>query len=690
MFLHGSEALQASHDDPLTLSMTDTISPMARQPSLFVAFRSAASVMRDSVMVIVLVMAAALVLSTIEGIIESGRPNVVNAHAFLGIKEAEAAELKGYEALQVQVPSKVTMTPGETKTITVKMQNLGPKSWSNDGTGYVSVYTYSPKYRASVFKNASWPDPVQPAKLKETSVGVGSVGTIELSLTAPTTVGTYSETFNLAAEDVAWIPGGLFTVNITVAEPEKASTTKSTSKTSKTTTKVVETKSTYAAEVVAMSEPTITAKGGVSVVYTVTVKNTGSKSWGSRTLKPNTVRIAGVSTNDIEHKSWKSSAVVLERAGAIAPGESDTFSFAFLTPKYKGSYNLAFQLTVAGESIEGGEIDIPVDVTANAPGVKDAPLKNNEKKSSSKTKTTKAKGVYSENITTTEPVMRVGILIVDEETDDEVIISSESAMRIEDTDGDVLAEVKAGKKVKAYYKKNKYYYEIDGESEKIGKPIRFVPVVENAILTITNFDRKVTRGSAYSDNQFRNVLEIRYNDVKERVWLINELPMEWYLKGLAETSNASHQEFQKALITAARTYAYYHWQRNTKHDAEGFTVDAYADQVYKGYGQEVRTPNLSQAVDATRGVTVVYQGETAITAYFSRSDGRTRDWSDVWGGSVPWSKGVPVPCDKGKTLWGHGVGMSASGALCMANDGEAYDKILKYFYTGVDLEKRWK
>jgi stage II sporulation protein D len=207
---------------------------------------------------------------------------------------------------------------------------------------------------------------------------------------------------------------------------------------------------------------------------------------------------------------------------------------------------------------------------------------------------------------------------------------------------------------------------------------------------VTNFDRKVTRGSSFTDNTFRNILELRYNTPNDRTWLINELPIEHYLRGLAETSDSSHEEFKKTLLVAARTYAYYHWQRATKHDEEGFHVDAYADQVYNGYGYEARTPNITKAVEATRGITVTYDGETAITAYFSRSDGRTRDWSEVWGGSVPWSKSVAVPCDVGKTLWGHGVGMSASGGLCMAKEGKTYDEILKYFYTGVDLEKRWE
>lgn len=600
---------------------------------------------------------------------------------FFSFTPAQAASSNGLEALQVLLPTSLSMTPGESKTVALTFQNIGTKTWKNSGTGFVSVYTHGPKYRTSVFQNAGWIGATQPAKLIESSVAPGATGSVKFVLTAPSTAGSYAETFALASEDTAWISGGQFTLKVTVANPVVTPSATSTAPTTPS----------YQAEIVAVSESSIKAKAGISVVYTATIKNTGTASWGTRRLSPSAVQIAGtsVSQSEIQHKSWKSAGVAWERTTSVEPGESETVSFAFLTPKYKGRYDLSFQLTSDGESVEGGEIEIPVEVTSDAPDVLGARPKT-ETKSTSGTQVPTA--VYKENIIISEPTMRVGVLIVDEETDNEVVIQSAVAMRLEDSDGNLLANVAAGESVTAYYmvNKKKYYYEIAGETRKTNSPLRFVPSEVNAVLTIANFDRRVTRGSSFADNQFRNILEVRHNDTKNRTWVINELAMEPYLWGLAETSNASHAEFQKALATAARTYGYYHFTRNTKHDAEGFTVDAYADQVYKGYGQELRNPNFVSAVNVTRGVTVTYENDIAITPYFSRSDGQTRDWSVVWGGSVPWCQAVSVPWDSGKTLWGHGVGMSASGALGMANNGSTYDKILKYFYTGVELEKRWK
>ena len=105
-------------------------------------------------------------------------------------------------------------------------------------------------------------------------------------------------------------------------------------------------------------------------------------------------------------------------------------------------------------------------------------------------------------------------------------------------------------------------------------------------------------------------------------------------------------------------------------------------------------PAIVRAVNETSGKIVTYQGKLAITPYYSRSDGRTRSWGEVWygGSKYPWLVSVPVPWDaaKGRTLWGHGVGMSASGALDAANDGWGYERILKYFYTGIDVTRIYK
>lgn len=588
---------------------------------------------------------------------------------------ALAAPLKGFEAVQVIASNKISLAPGETKQVTVGFQNIGTETWSRDAGAFVSVYTYGPKYRTSVFQDATWVSAEQPAKLTEATVKPGEVGHIKFALHAPSSAGTYAETFKLAAEDVAWVPGGEFTVNVTVGSSASTSPTA----TAPSSASVPDT-SGLSGLVLLRSAKKITAKGNEQVSFTVGIKNTGSVAWSKRALYEDGVQSASLSS---------STAVVSKTSGTVEPGAMDLIDFTFKTPSTKGTHTVSYVFAADDSIVPDLEIDIPVEVTSDAPRVKDAPKKKSETPKKQETKT-KSDGLVTD-ITMEEPTVRIGVLIVDEETDDRVVVSCETDWKLYDGDGGLLAELDADEPVEAYYKNSRYYYDRGEGTEKTNSYLRFVPDEKNAVCTVENFDRTKTRGAAYPDNQFRNILEIRYNSAKDRTWLINELEVEMYLRGLAETSNISHLEFQKTLITVARTYALYHWERYTKHDEEYFHMNAYADdQVYRGYGQELRTPRLTSSVEATEGVVVTYDGKTAITPYFSRSDGRTRDWGEVWYGDVPWLKGVPAPCDKGKTLWGHGVGMSASEALCQANNGKEWKDILKYFYTGIDLTKRWK
>ena len=595
----------------------------------------------------------AFLLSVLEGIITQ--------------RTVQAAELKGYEALPVTISGsgQLVMRPGERKTVSVSFQNIGSESWVNDGNGYVSVYTHDPKYRKSNFDPGTWLGPEQVKRLIEPEVAVGSVGSISFELHAPETKGSYTETFHLASEDTAWIPGGEFSFQIEVKEAVVT-----TQPDSSEPDKVIYYTGYHATPTFNQDDYYQVKPGGL-VEFPVTILNTGSTSWSKRRIQLPDIRIASAS-DDYFHSSWLTRNILTARSkDIIKPGESEEVTIKFVAPEDKGLHLIRFQMVVDQTQIAGGEIDIPVEVTSDAPDVLNEP-----------------KIIQVDPIE--EPTIRVGVLTVDEETDDMVQISCQSEMRLEDENGSPLANLVADQTVSAFYKDNRYYYDVGRGLEKSTYPIRFVSKTENAILTVENFDRRTTRNASYADNTFRNILEIRHSDVKGNIWLINELPMETYLKGLAETSNISHIEYQKALIVAARTYAFYHWQRGTKHDAEGYHVDAYADQVYKGAGQEARMPKLTQAVEDTFGVIVTHDGETAITPYFSRSDGRTRDWSEVWYGDVEWLQSVEVPHDAGKTLWGHGVGMSALGALGMANDGQTFEEIIKYFYQGVDLTKQWE
>lgn len=592
---------------------------------------------------------------------------------FLGSLAPLGANAASYSAKKMlQTALTMEVSAGQTRTFSVGFKNTGTATWKKTGKNFVSLYTWNPKYRVSPFADASWKAPRQPAVLKA-DTPPGQIGYVEFTMKAPATPGTYTETFQLAVEDLLWVDGGQVAVTMVVKPSTVANTPVQPAPTQPSTSAAG-----LSAIKLLQSAPAVTiARGGDETQFRVLIKNTGDKPWGGPRLAAGApgVTIAGL-VPSFRASSWPSEGVAQAVAETVLPGTTQFFTFAVRAPQKRGSYTATFHVQVDGQAVEGSAFDIPVTVTDDGPEATavqppaPAPVVAN---------------------LGPEPILRVGVLIVDEETNWQVTLQNPSGFDVIDgVTNAVLATVPAAGNVTAGVLNAAYWYDLGAGRLSSNNYLRFVPKEANSIFTVTNFDRRVTRSAGYADNTFRHILEIRYSPSTQHTWLINELGMEWYLRGLAETSNISHLEFQKAIITAARTYAYYHFERATKHANEFYHVDAYYDQVYKGYGQEQRTPRLTESVQATRGQIVTYEGRTAITPYFSRSDGRTRNWEEVWRSDpVAWLRGVSVPCDAGKTLWGHGVGMSASGALCMANQGQLWDYILKYFYTGIQLTQRW-
>lgn len=188
-----------------------------------------------------------------------------------------------------------------------------------------------------------------------------------------------------------------------------------------------------------------------------------------------------------------------------------------------------------------------------------------------------------------------------------------------------------------------------------------------------------------NDNEFRGAVETRKIDGKLTV--INELPIEDYLKGVAEAVNNTPIEKTKALSILARTYAMYYMTKAEKFPGKPYHLDddPKNTQKYLGLSFEKRAPNVVKAVKETKGQIVIYEGKLVKTPYFSQSDGRTRGAEEVWGWkNAPYLISVPDPACKGP-LKGHGVGLSGCGADAMARQGKTAEEIIKYYYKGVEI-----
>jgi SpoIID/LytB domain protein len=201
--------------------------------------------------------------------------------------------------------------------------------------------------------------------------------------------------------------------------------------------------------------------------------------------------------------------------------------------------------------------------------------------------------------------------------------------------------------------------------------------VFSAPLQVAGKDNVLRLGGAGS---YRGRLEFRPG-IFSGVNAINAVGLEDYVAGVVarESPSSWPQEALKAQAVAARTYAI------TTSRAEG-EFDQYADtrsQVYGGIAAE--TASTNEAVTATRGQVVTYEGEPVVTYFFSTSGGRTEDVENSFVGSdpKPWLKSVKDPYDdvSPKHRWGP-IRMSMSSAAGRLSG------LVKGRFKGIRVRKR--
>jgi len=134
---------------------------------------------------------------------------------------------------------------------------------------------------------------------------------------------------------------------------------------------------------------------------------------------------------------------------------------------------------------------------------------------------------------------------------------------------------------------------------------------------------------------YHGALEV-FGNIRRTLNLVNELPLEEYLRGVVpnELSPVTFAQIEalKAQAVAARTYI----QRNLgQFKDEGYDVCATdACQVY--FGARTEDPLATQAVTDTRGVIATYDGKPINALYSSTCGGRTEDAQNIFQEKVPY------------------------------------------------------
>lgn len=160
---------------------------------------------------------------------------------------------------------------------------------------------------------------------------------------------------------------------------------------------------------------------------------------------------------------------------------------------------------------------------------------------------------------------------------------------------------------------------------------------------------------------------------------VKKVPIEAYVRGVvaAEMPPTWPKAALEAQAIASRTFA-------ITDDAGGGRFDVYSDtrsQVYLGKAAETATSN--EAVKATAGQIVTYQGQPAITYFFASSGGRTESVQNSFIGATPepWLKGVLDPYDGGPLhRW--------SAKLGFAEVAKSLRGLVKGAFEGIEVLKR--
>ena len=233
--------------------------------------------------------------------------------------------------ITAQSAQNITLRPGESTEVWVKLKNTGKHWWYNIGDHPIHLATYKDADRVSDFGNSSWLTFNRPAIIDNTGVGYGQEATFKFTITAPTKQMQYEEHFKPVAEGHSWFfdPDLDIVWYINVYQPE------------------------YSNQWFSQSDwPIITA--GDTKTLAFKFKNMGYATWynsGSNPIRLATSNPIDRSSVFFNPSSWLSSnrTTAMDEA-QVLPGEIGTFTFTVKAPLSPGTYDEYFRLVAENKT----------------------------------------------------------------------------------------------------------------------------------------------------------------------------------------------------------------------------------------------------------------------------------------------------------------------------------------------------
>lgn len=586
-------------------------------------------------------------------------PGTMLYHQLSELKQAAFKVSKGlaYEApisiadfnAQLLEPlENVNLKPDETKEITLKFKNSGKKTW--DQSTWLHVKDNETDFRGKVIPLVEG-KPFVAAQLEENQVKPGEMGTFVIKLEGGEDTG--GRNFQLTP-----VLNGKYKI-------KKVETTLSLNSPA----------SSYLARSKQLQNLDQMKLGETKYVE-IELENLGKTTWKAETVKHNIYGEGLI----IDQSSIPSDLV--------EPGEKTVVRYKISAPLEEGYFNVSLRSYYLNNGqwneMRGAMSNFLIEVTGEGASESIA-LPNLPQLNQTKVELSSAIEKPLPKIPSQKEEGDFRVRLSHEANS--AILTADNNFLVVNEKGDVLFDLPAQSQVQVSNQAGV----VEAKTNlgiKSGTAIRLEPK-NGGILEIVSMQRRPAWNNDLNDNKFRGVLEMQI--LNDKLAYINELPLEDYLKGIAEVSNDAPAEKQKVMAILARTYAQY-YMGDTHRKFPGMPYDGNDDpaafQRYLGYGVETRSPNFTRAVSETEGKVVTYEGKLVKTPYFNQSDGRTRSAEEVWGWKdTPYLKSVPDPASKGQKLNGHGVGLSGLGATKAAEAGKTFEEIIKYYYSGVEIEK---
>ena len=169
----------------------------------------------------------------------------------------------------------------------------------------------------------------------------------------------------------------------------------------------------------------------------------------------------------------------------------------------------------------------------------------------------------------------------------------------------------------------------------------------------------------------------------------------------AALSPDSHEETIKAMAVVLRTYLYFMAEGGKIVYSEALGQPWLSAEERKRKGMD--DARLKEALKATEGCVLTYNGAPVLPLYYEASNGRTRNYSDVWSGEAPyliaadsyWDKSYPhykqkisISQNKWKTIWGEDAALTLQ---IVEKDASGYVKQMQIgveTYSGEEVRCR--